>query len=407
MDSHSFAGKVLSRLDRLDAQQIEAFITGQLRERRLLEVVLDRLREGIVLADTSMRVVLLNAPARRLLDIEDARRGTGESLRRLFSPEGFIPLLKILDRFEEERRPIEAERIPVFLRRKRIYEISVSALDDDAGRQTHVLWLFRDAGSSERVREERERERYLEVLTTLTAGLAHEIRNPLNSLNIHATLVRDQLRQPVRKGAVEAERLQRSAEILLEEIARLKRIVDQFILAARPMKPDRRPTRLDDILHRVVELLTPECQHRHILLTAHTDPDLPMIPLDTEQLVQVLLNLAKNAIEAIEPDSTDGRVELRAQLESDHILIEVADNGIGIAEQDREKIFEPYYSTKESGSGLGLMVVWRIVKAHGGAIAVDSRPGEGTTFSIALPLDARPVRLLPGRAVERPDAEPN
>lgn len=407
MDSHSFAGKVLSRLERLDAKQIETFITGQLRERRLLEEVLDQLREGIVLSDASMRVVLLNAPARRLLDIEDARRGPGESLRRLFSPEGLNPLLKVLERFEEDRRPIQGERVHVFLRRKKLYEINVSVIEDDTGRGPHVLWLFHDAGSSERVREERERERYLEVLTTLTAGLAHEIRNPLNSLSIHATLVRDQLKQPGKGGGAETERLRRSADILLEEIARLKRIVDQFLLAARPMKPDRRPTRLDDILEHAVELLAPECESRHIILTAHTDPDLPPIPLDREQLVQVILNLAKNAIEAIAPDTTEGRVELRAHLENDHILIEVADNGIGIVERDREKIFEPYYSTKESGSGLGLMVVWRIVKAHGGAIAVDSRPGEGTTFSIALPLDARPVRLLPGRAVERTETEPN
>lgn len=405
MDYQAFADKLLSRLDRLDRGQIESFVTRLVREFHLFEAVLDRQRDGVVVFDGSGRVMLMNAAARRILDVEDPRRGVGESWRRLVRGKPFENLRVLLERFEHDGNPVEEERVVVFRKRRSTFEVSLIPLrGNEALPEGASLWILHDSGQRAERREEEERIRYVEFLATLTAGLAHEIRNPLNSLGIHATLVEQGLKDAAKRlesssSEEEAGRLRESARILTEEIGRLNRIVDQFLMAARPVRLDRKPTRIEVLFEQVAHLLGPDCRKRRIDLAIETDPDLPPVPLDPSQMYQVVLNLTKNALEAVD---ADGRVTLRSRLEGDYALIEVSDSGAGIPEQDRARIFEPYYSTKKTGSGLGLMVVWRIVKAHGGAIALDSREGEGTTFSIALPLDSRPLRMLPGRTILPP-----
>lgn len=410
MNLRSFAGKVLSRLDRLDREQIENFVQGQLREQRTLEAALDLIGDGVVVVDPAGKISFLNVAAREILSIGSARRCVGEHWRRLVNTDELSPLRELLEQADAVRASLNRE--PVLLRSPRALtlEVSVFHLDEDDVRRSprsqfarmktrasveHPrVWILHDTGDRERTRDASDRERSVEFLTTLTAGLAHEIRNPLNSLGIHASVLRAGLREVARDpAAADVSRLQRSTEVFQEELSRLGEIVKQFLIAARPVRLDRRPTRLGDLLEAVAELLRPECAQRKITLTLETDPDLPPVPVDAGQLRQVVLNLAKNAVEAI-PAGDPGRVTLRCALARDHALITVTDTGIGIKPEDKVKIFEPYYTTKENGSGLGLMVVWRIVRAHGGALAIDSAPGRGTTFSLALPLDARPIRLL-------------
>lgn len=149
---------------------------------------------------------------------------------------------------------------------------------------------------------------------------------------------------------------------------------------------------MNEVVESVAELLRPECERRRIDLVLDLDAENPALSLDPEQAKQAVLNLAKNALEAI--DKPAGRIVLRTVLRGDHLVVEVEDNGCGIAEDDRLRIFEPYHTTKFEGTGLGLMIVFRIVTAHGGEIGLDSELGEGATFRLAFPLHERPVRLL-------------
>ncbi len=395
MEYRGFVEKMLSRLDRLDREQVESFVTRLLREFDLLKAVLDLQVDGVVVTDIQGRVEYLNHAARHMLDQEDRRRGPGDAWQTLLRGEAYRNLRTTLEEFYRDRNPVERKRVAVHRNRMLTYELSLEPVEVDG--VWHAAWILHDVAKRERRREEEARARYVQFLATLTAGLAHEIRNPLNSLSIHSSLIDQGLKEGASElSAGELKRLRHSSEVLTEEIERLNRIVDQFLTAARPVKLDLQPTRVEGIFMQVAQLIGPECRQRGIELEIHSDPDLPPVPLDQSQMYQVVLNLAKNSMEAVD---RDGKIELRSHLETDHVLIEVSDTGPGIPESDRAKIFEPYYSTKKTGSGLGLMVVWRIVKAHGGAIAVDSREGEGTTFSLALPLDTRPVRLLPGRAI--------
>src|SRR5690606_24268365 len=156
-------------------------------------------------------------------------------------------------------------------------------------------------------------------------------------------------------------------------------------------------TQVNSLVETLADLVRPECKERRIELELDLDPAIPPFGLDPEQIYQALLNVVRNAIEAI--DKPEGHLALRTHLRSDQVLIEVEDNGCGIPEESRLSIFEPYNTTKFNGTGLGLMVVFRIISAHGGAIGLDSEVGRGTVFRIALPLDERPVRLLAGEDV--------
>ncbi len=365
-------------------------MTQLVKEKDFQKAIFDCLQEGIVVVGSDQRVVFANEASRGLLGL-GGRKITGESLRSLIKAKALVLLA---DEFEEHRHPISHQEIRVRTPASRIYSVSIIPVGEKDGVATHSVWIISDQTETHRRAAERHQQESIRSLATLTAGIAHEIKNPLNSMNIHAQLIAKAARDfaDTQEPSPQLERLDKSTGVLLEEISRLARIVDQFIKAVRPVKLSQRPTNINTLLNTVADLIRPECHARHIELELDLDPVMPLINLDGEQLHQAILNVAKNGMEAI--DKPEGRLVLRSMVKSDLALIEIEDNGCGIPEAERLTIFEPYHTTKFEGSGLGLMVVFRIVSAHKGALGLDSEVGQGTVFKIALPLDERPVRLL-------------
>jgi two-component system, sporulation sensor kinase E len=254
-------------------------------------------------------------------------------------------------------------------------------------------------GLKKKERERMQAERLLS-LAKLIAGLAHELKNPLNSLTIHAQLLKKMLSPGhEHEQQIEFSRINQSVNIILEEIQRMSKIVDQFILAARPSRPSFEMHNINSLVQRIAEFLGPELELKGIHLRLDLDPEIPMTRLDEHQMRQALLNIVRNSIEAIE--TPHGQIEIKTTLRDDSIQIHVRDNGCGIPEQDQGKVFEPYYTKKFSGSGLGLMVVYRVIREHNGGISLKSQPGQGTTFTITLPLTQKPLRLLAERSGKR------
>ncbi|MBI5153600.1 PAS domain-containing protein [Candidatus Poribacteria bacterium] len=392
MDKTSFASKFISRIQRIDTPRIESFLTQILKEKDFQRAVFDSLLEGILVVDRTGTIVFANEASRGLLGLGSQKvlgRSAGQVLRAK-------ALKAIADEFDANRQPIVQREVRVRTPDPRIYSVSILPIEDESGGVAHGLWIVGDLTETHRRAAERHQVESIQSLATLTAGIAHEIKNPLNSMNIHAQLIARAAGEfaAASAGDPALERLQRSTGVLLEEIARLTRIVDQFTKAARPAKLSPRPADINSIIETVAELIAPECQARHIALAVDPDPLLPKIQADSEQLQQAILNIAKNAMEAI--DKPEGVISLRTAMKGDHLLIEVEDNGCGIPDEDRLRVFEPYHTTKFNGTGLGLMVVFRIVSAHGGIIGLDSEVGRGTTLRIALPVDERPVLLLEG-----------
>jgi signal transduction histidine kinase len=188
-----------------------------------------------------------------------------------------------------------------------------------------------------------------------------------------------------------AQKLEQYLAVAKGEIHRLDYIVTQFLHALRPTPPQLKPASLNEVVEKTLELLRPELSNRGLTIKTKLEPHLPLAPLDTTQMQQVLVNLVKNAMQAM---TKGGTLTLRTSEGSEGVWMSVADTGGGIPQEQINRIFEPFFTTKKKGSGLGLMIVQRIVRAHGGRIELESDVGRGTIFRIWLPLHERKPRLL-------------
>ena len=250
----------------------------------------------------------------------------------------------------------------------------------------------------------------VEALTLLAASVAHEIGNPLNALHIHLQLMEREVKKlkatdsdapldladpdAAANHAASIRKLETYLEIAKGEINRLDYIISQFLQAIRPTRPELKPVSLNDILLDTVTLLGPEIENREVTLSQHFAEELPNAPLDEVQVKQALVNLIKNAIQAM---TQGGALTLTTIAETDGVWVYVADTGGGIPQEKINRIFQPYFTTKKEGSGLGLMIVQRIVREHGGRIELESNTGQGTTFRLWFPLtEQQPLRLTGG-----------
>jgi signal transduction histidine kinase len=188
-----------------------------------------------------------------------------------------------------------------------------------------------------------------------------------------------------------AKKLEQYLEVAKGEINRLDYIVTQFLGAIRPAPVQLKLDSLNGVVEKTLELLRPEIENRGVTVKTKLAHHLPQTMVDSAQLQQVLVNLIKNAAQAM---STGGTLTLQTGETSDDVWVSVTDTGGGIPQEQINRIFEPFYTTKKKGSGLGLMIVQRIVRAHNGRIELDSHVGRGTTFRIWLPLHERKPRLL-------------
>jgi signal transduction histidine kinase len=263
------------------------------------------------------------------------------------------------------------------------------------------------------VTERREREALmrrienLASLTTLAAGVAHEIKNPLGSISIHIQLVKKMLDRGL-KLCLEAhldnakypeprlsyDALEKHLDIVTDEIDRLNRIVVDFLYTVRPMKLELKPGNIAALLAELLDFYHFELEEAHIVSETSFPENMPPVWYDERAMKQAFLNLLKNAKEAIEVMGGGGILTVTAGVFDDKVRVSIQDTGCGIPEEKLDKIFEPYWTTKPNGSGLGLLLVFKTIREHGGDISVRSREGIGTRFDITLPLPQKERPLL-------------
>ncbi|HYG63021.1 MAG TPA: ATP-binding protein [Thermoanaerobaculia bacterium] len=240
-----------------------------------------------------------------------------------------------------------------------------------------IWWLMRRARVLELQAAEAERMAYI---GTLASGLAHEIRNPLNSLNLNMQMLEEEVDDlgspPMSK---------RLLSITRSEISRLERLATDFLAYAKP-----RPLELEEVpavwlLERARDVLGPDIQRREAQVELEDRSGGARVRVDPGQFTQLLLNLLQNALAATEESGQPPLLRLTAYRQGAAVVLELADNGIGIPPEEQGKIFDLFYSTRKGGTGLGLAIVDRITRAHGGRVAVESTPGVGTTVKVEVP----------------------
>jgi polar amino acid transport system substrate-binding protein len=229
----------------------------------------------------------------------------------------------------------------------------------------------------------------LASIGTFTAGLAHEIRNPLNSVNLQLLLLERRILNGSRDSESESIEL---INIVREEVSRLDNLVTEFLFFAKPLNLDFHPCNIHRILDDVFALFHVRMAQNGITLERKYTDNLPLLSLDAEKIKQALINIVQNSIEAM---IDGGPLKVSTRVQKKRVIIEIEDSGAGILEEDLDKVFEVFHSSKEQGTGLGLPISFHIIELHGGTIEIESDHGEGTTCTIAIgigPAKYQPLR---------------
>jgi PAS domain S-box-containing protein len=383
-----FLEKLVARLDRVVPGDVQQIVTRLIREKGFLEKVFEALHEGVIILDPKGVIGFLNHAACQFFGL-DPEQATGKSISTQIRGLDWTVLGK-------PGRTISRD-LEVFYPENRYLNFYLAPIDgaEDEHQPLGYVMLVRDLTSTRAEAEETLESERLNALTLLAAGVAHEIGNPLNSLDIHLQLLGRKLRKlpPGDRGPLEENLTTARAEI-----QRLDLILKQFLHAVRPTAPLREKRDLHAILHETLRLLEPELASRKIAVQLDLADSLPPAFIDPGQFQQVFYNLIRNAFQAISSDL--GHIIIRTRMNDFETIISIEDNGTGISPEHMGALFEPYRTTKSSGSGLGLLIVRRIIREHGGAIAIESEENQGTRVLINFPHKERPVRLL---AAPEPD----
>jgi two-component system, sporulation sensor kinase E len=406
-----FLEKLIERLGRIGPQEVQNYFLRLAQEKGFLETVFNAIQEGIIVTDSKGRITYLNDAACGLFGLEavDAigkrldERIRGLDWEALTKSGG--PVSHDMEIFYPQNRFINFYIVPLVIEPREAVAGGgdsgrVAAADDEhsrpgsptpatgAAEQVGHVMILRDITKSRRTTQQTIESERLNALTLLAAGVAHEIGNPLNSLHIHLQLMERGV-QKLDDGA-KAE-LQQSIDVARSEVNRLDSIVTQFLRAIRPSQPQLRPENVNAIVEEAVRFFTPEIQDRDIVVEEELRSDLPLLQLDRDQMKQAFYNVIKNSLEAMK---RHGTLRIRTDLDDTRVLVRFVDTGSGMSAANLSRVFEPYFTTKPSGTGLGLLIVRRIVREHGGELSIESSQGKGLTLTIRLPYIDKRIRML-------------
>ena len=404
-----FLEKLIERLGRIGPEEVQNYFLRLAQEKGFLETVFNAIQEGIIVTDSKGRITYVNDAACGLFGLE-AGEAVGKRLDERIRGLDWAsltqsggPVSHDIEIFYPQNRFINFYVVPLVMEpREAVAGIGDSGRNESlrserggprsatpvtAEEVGHVM-ILRDITESRRTAQQTIESERLNALMLLAAGVAHEIGNPLNSLHIHLQLMERSV-QKLQDGA--KEDLEQSIEVARSEVNRLDSIVTQFLKAIRPSRPQLRAENVNTIVEEAVRFFAPELQDREIVVEQELRSDVPLLQLDRDQIKQAFYNVIKNSLEAMH---RHGTLRTRTDLDDTHVIVRFVDTGGGMSAENLSRVFEPYFTTKPSGTGLGLLIVRRIVREHGGELSIESSQGRGLTLTIRLPYIDKRIRML-------------
>ena len=378
--------RVLGRLDTLDPVNLANLVQRLAKERALFEQIFKTLQEGVLVISLDGIIEYANAAAERLIGTSGDTLA-GQTLWRLMP--GLRPTLVDDTGAAGPYVTREFELSYPEPRTVRLYMVPIPG-DDLAGERRFAV-ILGDVTRDKLTTEQRIEDERTSSILLLAAGVAHELGNPLNSLTIHLQLIARKLQKLSRSADVHS--VAESVEVCREEVARLDGIITHFLDAIRPSPPDLAEVNLAEVLAEVLKFQKSEFEDRGIAVEAQTPASLPNVMADRNQVKQVFFNITKNAMEAMQPG---GKLKIKSRADDDSVYLLFGDSGSGIRHEDMVNLFQPYYTTKSGGHGLGLMFVKRIMRMHGGQVGIESQQGLGTIITLQFPRKDRRIRMLAG-----------
>lgn len=338
------------------------------------QAILRSITSGVLTVGPDGSVTTANLAAERMLGMREEDM-VPRKLSVLFRDDGGIQ--QALDRILSGRTPKLVSDVQAITRGGRTLHarIAIARMRDVGGREFGAVVTMEDVSEVRALTDQLIRADRLAAMGELTAGVAHEVRNPLGIIRASVQLVED-------SGGDQA-RVAEATWVIKQEIDRLDRVIKALLDFGRPSAPTLRRIDIEDVISDVVLFTRQFASQAEVEIETEFSAARPIVMADPDQLKQVFVNLVSNAVQAM--DVTGGTILMRVWDDDTFVYVAVADNGPGMSAETLDKVFDPFYSTKDSGTGLGLTIVHRIIDQHGGRITVESVPGEGTTFTVALP----------------------
>ncbi len=380
-----FTERAIKALPRQNAEQIKMIVHELVEGNKVFETVLSSLPAGIMVSDINHNLMFINTQARRFLKLsgnEILEKKIWKAVKDNEISNFIRNKLQSQERIDEKDYNIQIGE------KTKTLALSILPLVDRGSIKGSFIYL-------EDVTEKRaesirlRRAESLAALTTLAAGVAHEIKNPLGSIGIHIQLMQKCLNV---ENDICKDELLDFLNIVNEEVERLNQIVVNYLFAVRPMDTNPKCKDINTLIEDLVDFIHYELEQDSIKIVKNLDRDLPELKIDEKLLKQAFLNIIKNAQASMIDNG--GVLDIKSSRLDDKVAITIKDNGSGIPDEIKNKIFEPYFTTKDSGSGLGLTLVYKIMKEHSAEIRLNSVEGEGTEFLFIFPVPQIGKRLL-------------
>ncbi len=335
-----------------------------------VDQLMAKLQDGLMLFSRDQKVVLVSAPVERFLGIPRTQL-LGRSVRDIFSRNTELGVL-VLDAFERKRAIPQRE---IELQRGRRAHLALDFVEQE-GSQIGALLIIRDTESVRRIEDEIELSRRLSASGRLTRGVAHEVKNPINAIVLHLQLLQNKLSQ------IDPD-THRHMDIIDNEIHRLDRVVQTLVDFMRPRELHLEALDLRHLLEEVATLAAPDAEHHGVTILQTISPGALPVRVDADLIKQAILNVVINGIQAM---PNGGTLTVSVKRDDQAVHLDIQDCGTGIPKDLHDKVFELYFTTKKSGTGIGLAETYKILQWHHGSVEFESVPDKGTTFRFRLPL---------------------
>lgn len=384
--TNQFFDKILQNFDKVsDIEKKKVFkrLTTLLYSRNM---IIENLEEGIIAIDNKGIIQEINKKACFLFSIP--RNSEGKPLSKYMHNNDIgKSILEFITINDSETKLLKDN--------ERILQITILPIGD-SGRIIGTLIKAFDITKTYESTQKLKRAEQLASLTTLAAGVAHEIKNPLGSISIYVQLIEKIIKKNMDNDCQCYKDFKEYSDIIKEEIGRLEETINSFLFSVRKLELDIEDVNINELILSTVSFLKYEIEQNGVRIDIKFDKDNLILKLDAKYIKQALINIIQNAIDAMTDNTDDKKKEIYIKLKTmdNYAVINIKDTGIGMKDETLNKIFEPYFTTKRHGTGLGLTNVVRIIEAHNGNVAIESEYGKGSEFIIKLPIQQENQKFL-------------